>query len=348
MEFRGGGSLHRYGLFDKIISLPNLFSAWGEFKRGKLKKQDVASFSIDVEEYVFGLHRDLIHSEYNHHPYSSFFVCDPKRRKIHKAKVRDRLFHHAIFRVLEHLFDRSFIFDSYSSRTGKGIHKAHERFKKFAWRLSRNNTKTVWVLKCDIRKFFDSVDQKILLTFLAKEIKGRSLDLLRDIISSFETEPGKGIPIGNLTSQLFSNFYLNAFDQFVKRELGVKDYIRYADDFVILSRNKDYLDKILPVISKFLKEDLALELHPNKIIIRKWSQGIDFLGYVIFPYHQILRTKTKNRILRKLENRRQEFDRELISEYSFRQSTNSYLGMLEHCRGRVIKNKIDKITSFDR
>ncbi len=336
---RGGG--HSSFLFDKISSLSNIFRAWSEFKRGKIQKQDVSEFSIELENAVFKLSADLQAGIYSHSSYAQFYIFDPKRRHIHKASVKDRLLHHAIFRILAPIYERKFIFDSYSSRPEKGTHKAHDRFHDFAWKLSQNNTRTVWVLKCDIRKFFDSVDHEMFLEILRKTVHDeKAMNLLSTIIRSFETRPGKGIPLGNLTSQLFSNVYLDVFDHYIKRELRIKQYIRYADDFVIMDADNGRLLEILPKISKFLKEELGLEIHPNKVHIRKFSQGIDFLGYVIFPYHRVLRTKTKQRVFKKTKLLKKALDQGFISKDSFDQSMASYYGLLEHCSGRGIKVKI--------
>jgi len=192
----------------------------------------------------------------------------------------------------------------------------------------------VWVLKCDIRKFFDSIDHEILINLLSKKLDSKTLFLLKNIINSFEAAPGKGIPIGNLTSQLFSNIYLNELDNFVKRRLRAKYYIRYADDFVILSRDKNILIESVRQMVNFLTEQLKLKIHQDKLMIRKWIQGIDFLGYNIFPHHKILRTKTKRRILKKISKKQREFLAGEITKFSFSQSIQSYLGMLKHCRGR--------------
>ncbi len=164
--------------------------------------------------------------------------------------------------------------------------------------------------------------------------------MIKGIIHSFSFKEGKGIPLGNLTSQLFSNVYLDCLDQFIKRKLQVKHYIRYADDFVFLSPDKEYLTNLIPIISKFLEENLRLSLHPNKIILRKWHQGVDFLGFIHFPYHSILRTKTKNRILRRVKASRRKLNEKEISEFQFQQILQSYLGRLKHCRSRKIVHKL--------
>lgn len=338
------GGVRGHGIYEYTISRENIFAAWREFQNGKMKKSDVLDFAKNFEENLLKLRSDLVSGRYAHGGYKSFFVCDPKRRHIHKASVRDRVLHHSVHRVLYPIFDKSFIFDSYSSRKGKGTHKAIERFRKFAYKLSQNNTKTVWILKCDIRKFFDSIDQEILLSIIKNKIKDyKLLELIEKIIFSFKTGNGKGIPLGNLTSQLFSNIYLNEFDQFVKRKLRVKYYVRYADDFVILSRDKEYLVDLICEIDRFLAGKLELQLHQQKIIIGKYHKGIDFLGYVNFPHHSILRIKTKNRAINKVFKKRNDLEKGLISETHFNQSLQSYLGILKHCRGQGVKKKICEI-----
>jgi len=264
------------------------------------------------------LHRELTNKTYKHGPYHAFKINDPKPRNIHKAGVRDRLLHHAICRILYSYFDSKFIYDSYSSRWGKGTHRAIYRFLKFSRTVSRNNTRTCWVLKCDIKRFFDNIDHKILGEMLSKHISNQDIIWLLDhIINSFQVLPGKGLPLGNLTSQLSVNIYMNEFDQFVKRELKVHYYIRFADDFVILSHDKLWLEELVFKISDFLSENLKLELHPNKIKIKTFTSGVDFLGWVNFHDFKILRTITKRRILKR-------------ASISKPESLNSYLGLLKH------------------
>lgn len=336
--------------------MENLFAAWREFKKGKEKKRDVQEFALNLEKKVFELHADLVGNQYQHSQYTAFSVCDPKPRRIHKASVRDRLLHHAITRVIEPIFERTFIFDSYSSRQDKGTHRAIQRFHQFAWKLSRNRTRTVWVLQCDIRKFFDSVDHAILIDIISKRIKdGKTRQLIEKIICSFVSPShplsispsgrgrGIGIPLGNLTSQLLANVYLNELDQFVKRTLRIKHYVRYADDFAIVSYNRIELENMIPLLDDFLRTYLKLSLHPRKVTIKKFHRGIDFLGYVIFPTHAILRTKTKRRMFKKIAAGRINLNEGRISEESFHQSVQSYLGMLQHCRAKGLGNIVSKI-----
>jgi len=324
---QSGGGLNGQDLFNKIISLDNLFLAWREFKCGKTKKIDVIEFQKNLKNNIFNLHNELKNKTYEHSDYFSFYVKDPKLRLINKACVKDRILHRAIFRVLYPIFDKTFIFDSYSCRINKGIHRAVNRLNDFARKISKNNTKACYVLKCDVRKFFDSIDQNILINLIKKKIKDENVIwLINKVVRSFP----KGLPLGNITSQLFANVYLNELDQFIKHKLKIKYYIRYCDDFVILSNNKNYLENLIIEINDFLKVELRLFLHPNKIEIRKFNQGIDFLGYVSFPHFRILRKKTKKRMLKKAEK-------------SYNIATLiSFLGLLKHCNSFELTIKLLK------
>ncbi|MEK7604414.1 MAG: reverse transcriptase domain-containing protein [Patescibacteria group bacterium] len=308
-----------------------------------MSKQDVLAFSEHFEEHLLQLHYDLANGRYRHGPYIRFLIQDPKQRSIAKASVRDRVLHHAICRVITPSFDNAFVFDTYSSRKTKGVHRAIERLVRLAWRLSRNNTQTVWMLKCDIRKFFESVGHDRLLELCTRRIDdSRVMALLKNILGSFEAEPRtrKSIPLGNLTSQLFANIYLDRFDQYVKRELRFKNYLRYTDDFILLSTDREELERTLPLIRDFLLRDLNLDLHPTKVTFRKWHQGVDFLGYVHFPHHRVIRTKTKKRMIRKLRNRKETFEARDIDEDELRQTVASYLGVLSHSQNRGLARRI--------
>ena len=277
---------------------------------------------------------------YRHGSYHAFNISDPKPRKIHKASVRDRLLHHAVYRMFYPFFNRTFIPDSYSCRVGKGTHKAVNRFRDFGYKVSKNNTRTAWVLKCDVRKFFASVDQRILMGIVKRYIPDENIIwLVGKIVDSFSSgKPGKGLPLGNLTSQLLVNIYMNEFDQFVKHTLKVRYYIRYADDFVILSQDKGWLETLVPNISLFLKSRLELTLHPNKVFIRTLSSGVDFLGWINFVGYRVLRTATKRRMLRNVEQKRGDI-----------RMLQSYLGLLRHGNTNKLKRKLlnTKLESSD-
>ena len=315
--------------FEDIISIDNLLSAWQEFIRGKRGKQDVQMFSMNLMDNILDLHRDLANHTYNHGPYQAFNICDPKPRNIHKATVRDRLLHHAIYRKLYPFFDRTFASDSFSCRLNKGTHKAINRFRSFAYKMGKNNTRTCWILKCDIRKFFANIDHEILKSILKKYITDPDiLWLLSKIIVSFNTKPGIGLPLGNLTSQLLVNIYMNEFDQFVKHKLKVKYYIRYADDFVLFSESRLYLENLIPQIQSFLENNLKLKLHPDKLYIKTLASGVDFLGWVHFLDHGVLRTTTKRRMFKRIE------------ENPTEETVISYLGMLKYGNTEKIKNHL--------
>ncbi len=326
-----GGGVNSHNIFERIISLENLFLAWKEFKKGKTSNRDIQEFTLYLEDNIFQLHEELKDRSYMHGAYTSFFVADPKLRHIHKASVRDRLLHHAVFRILYPIFDRNFIYDSYSCRVGKGVHRAVNRLERFIAKFSRNNSRLAYVLKCDIRKFFDSIDQGILIRIIDRKIKDEDARwLLSQIIESFSKTPDRGLPLGNVTSQVFANIYLNELDQFIKHTLKVRYSLRYCDDFIILGENRENLILTLKKVNNFLSENLKLSLHADKIIIKKHRRGIDFLGYVVLPHHRVLRTKTKRRVFIKMRQKIREYKSERISRITLEQSLQSYLGVLSH------------------
>ncbi len=317
--------------YDDIISVENLLEAWKEFIRGKRKKADVQEFQLNLMDNILSLHHDLKDKSYRHGPYEAFNISDPKPRSIHKASVRDRLLHHALYRKLGPFFDRTFIADSYSCRRNKGTHKAMNSFRSFSYKVSKNHTRTCWVLKCDIRKFFATIDHEILLRILKTRIGDPcTIWLLERVIESFHTQVGKGLPLGNLTSQLLVNIYMNEFDQFVKHQLKEKYYIRYADDFVLLGKDKDKLAKTFRYIERFLEANLALDIHQRKTSIETYSSSVDFLGWVHFPTHRVLRTVTKRRMLKRIK----ETENEIVVQ--------SYIGLLGHGNAKKLHQQIVK------
>ncbi|OHB11901.1 MAG: hypothetical protein A3G99_01085 [Candidatus Zambryskibacteria bacterium RIFCSPLOWO2_12_FULL_39_23] len=336
--------MNKQDFFKEISSMENLFLAWDEFIKGKKQKLDVLEFSLHLSENIYKLHSDLLDKSYTHGGYTHFNISDPKPRNISKASVRDRLLHHAIYRVLYPYFDQKFIHDSYSCRKWKGTHRAMDRFREFSCKVSQNNTKQCWVLKCDVRKFFASIDHQTLKEILKyNRLDQDTLWLLDRVIDSFHTpihisvmtDMCIGLPLGNLTSQLLVNIYMNEFDQYVKHRLKVKYYIRYADDFVILDQNKTTLNNLLRYIKVFLENHLKLNLHPNKISIKTLASGVDFLGWVNFPHHRVLRTTTKRRMLKNLSNNLKP------------ESVRSYFGMLKHGNAHKLQNEITKLSDLD-
>ena len=325
--------------YEDIISVENLLAAWREFSNGKRKKVDVCQFQYTLSDNIYALHADLVGQTYCHGGYQHFKISDPKPRDIHKASVRDRLLHHAVYRKLYPFFDRTFIYESYSCRVGRGTHRAMNRFRGFAYKVSKNHTRACWVLKCDIKKFFASIDHQALFIALERSISDQKvLWLLREVVGSFKTRTSdvrvlaRGLPLGNLISQLLVNIYMNEFDQFVKHQLKAKHYIRYADDFVLLSHDETELKQTLRYIVVFLRERLRLELHPDKVSIQTFASGVDFLGWVHFPDHRVLRTTTKRRMLRRTQGLQKEDA-----------PVQSYLGMLKHGNAHTLEDKIGKI-----
>lgn len=316
--------------FEKIFSMENIFKAWKDFKKGKKNKKDVSVFSMNLINNLSILQRDILSGNYRHNKYFHFKINDPKPRDIHKASVRDRIVHHCIYNSLYWFFDNKFIYDSYSCRLNKGTQRAMDRFDIFLKKESNCYRKTTFVLKCDIKKCFASVDHIVLKKIFRFYIKcPKIIKILDNIVDSFSSGIyGKGIPLGNLTSQLFINIYLNEFDLYIKHELKIKKYIRFADDFVVISENQDYLKNIVQFINNFLFEKLQMNLHTKKVFVRKISKGVDFLGWVHFPRYKVLRTKTKRRILNNFKGK--------ISQKQF----CSYMGLLKYGNTYKIQNYI--------
>ncbi|MDP3772373.1 MAG: reverse transcriptase domain-containing protein [bacterium] len=316
--------------FDEVISVENMLEAWKEFIRGKRKKQDVQEFQLYLMDNIFSLHGDLTTRMYRHGEYHEFHIFDPKPRVIHKASVRDRLLHHAIYRTLYPFFDRTFIADSYSCRIGKGTHKALNQFRSFGYIESKNNTRTCWILKCDIRKFFANINHAVLTDILRGYIPDAGImRLLEEVVGSFSsTRLGVGLPLGNLTSQLLVNIYMNEFDQFAKHRLKAAHYIRYADDFVIMSEDRGVLEEYLSLIGDFLRDKLMLGLHPDKVFIKTLVSGVDFLGWVHFPDHRVLRTSTKRRMMKR------------VAESVQQETIVSYCGLLRHGNAYRIRRQL--------
>ena len=310
-----------------MTSLEHLFQSWDKFKRGKRKRKDIQCFERHLEDNIFQLHRDLITFQYLHAPYNQFYVTDPKQRHISKATVQDRLVHQSVFDVLNEYFDQKFILHSLSSRIGKSTHVGIKQLQTMIKKVSRNGTLPCYGLKMDIRKFFDTIDHQLLKTLVKKYIRDdRALRLIEAIIDSFAV----GIPLGNVTSQLFANIYLHELDDFVKQTLREKYYLRYCDDFIILSIDETHLHHLISTIQEFLRNFLKLELHPKKVTIRKLTQGIDFVGTILFEHHTLTRTKTKQRMKKRLQEAYEQYFIGKISTSTMDQKLQSYLGILSH------------------
>ena len=287
-------------LYEKLCRYQNLELAFKKARKGKTKKAYVKVFEEKLEQNILRLQEELFEHTYRPKPLDTFILKDPKTRRISRSDFRDRVVHHALCNIIEPLFDKTFIFDSYANRKGKGTLKAIERFEHFSRKVSANDSRACFVLKADVRKYFDSVSHDKLMSILAKKIGDeRVLWLCRVILDNFSIAPGRGMPLGNLTSQFFANVYLNELDQFVKHELKAKYYVRYVDDFAILDTSFRVLEQIKLRINEFLRLKLDLELHPQKSCIRGARRGVDFLGMRVFPTHRLLRKKNVRKFKKK-------------------------------------------------
>lgn len=313
--------MKRYGnLFDSITSFSNLLLASEKARRGKRMKEGCASFEMHREEELWRLYDELHDGTWQPGPYREFTIYERTPRRISAAPYRDRVVHHAICSVIEPLFERTFIHDSYACRIGKGTHAALERFTLFA-------RKSSYVLKSDIRKYFPSIDHAILKAKIRRKIKCagtlRLLDLIIDgsnpqdeVIRHF---PGddlftpfnrrRGIPIGNLTSQFFANLYLDALDHFVQEQLKPKGYIRYVDDLTIFDDDKGRLWEIKAVIARFLEQD-RLILHPKKTFVQPVAEGTDHVGYRVFPDRRRMRKDVCYRFMRRVKRIKNDDERQ--------------------------------------
>ncbi len=303
-------------LYDQVCSLENLQVAFTKARKGKTKRPDVLEFESNLKNNLLQLRVDLLFHSYRPQPLTTFIIRDPKTRKINKSAFRDRIVHHALCNILEPIYEKIFIYDSYANRKGKGTLKAIERFDQFKKEVAvpYQDYVTGYCLKADVKHYFETVDHNILLQMLKRKIKDNNIIfLLKMILANYNNgEPGKGMPLGNLTSQFLANVYLNELDQFAKHILKIKYYIRYVDDFVILHEQKDNLELCKKEIDSFLQQKLKLELHPLKSKILPLNKGITFLGFRVFYHHKLLRKSNLRAAKRKIISLKDDFDYGII------------------------------------
>ncbi len=323
----GEAKMKRKGnLFDRVCSFENIHLAYLKARKGKRFKKDVLSFSCELEKNLILIKKDLEEQTYKHGRYKEFIVQDSKKRLIRAPLFKDRVVHHALCNIIEPIFEKSFILDSYACRKNKGVHKGIKKLKVFL-----KDNKDEYCLKCDISKYFDSINQNILLKIIKNKIKDQKVIwFIGEIINSFNQETRIGIPIGNLTSQLFANIYLNELDQFVKHSLKQKKFIRYMDDFLILG-NKKELQEIKEDTRSFLERKLHLHFNSKKAEVFPILKGIDFLGYVIFKEYILLRKSTIKRLLKKLK-------RDLSQEGN---QYNAWFSYAKHGNAYFLREKLD-------
>ncbi len=330
--------MKRHGdLWGDVIDIKNIRLAHKNAKKGKKNYNGVQMVEEDREYYLEKVQQMLKNKSFTTADYKTFKVFDPKEREIFKLPYYpDRIVHHAVMNVMQPIWDKVFIYDVYSAIPGKGIHAAIERLDNFL----RNKEGTKYCLQFDIASFYPSVDHDILMDLIKRKIKDSDLLwLLDDIVHS--PSGGKGIPIGNYTSQYFANIYLNWFDHFVKYDLKEKYYIRYADDGIILNNSKDRLHEVWCEIENYLREELKLELNPKTQIYPVDDRGIDFLGYRTFREKTLLRKRTAKKFKGKIREIRE--NHEELEPDKIVSSIMSYVGWIKHCNGfNLIKKYILK------
>jgi len=326
-------------LYPAICSFENLLEAARKAQKGKRFQENVGQFNANLEHELVQLRRELLGKSYTPGRFRIFTVFEPKKRMISAAPYRDRVVHHALCNIIEPLFEKKFIFDSYANRVGKGSHKAILRYQTFC----RKNT---FVLKCDIEKYFPSIDHEILKAEIRRTIACRDTLWLIDRIVDYSNEqeftldyfPGddlltplqkrKGLPIGNLTSQFFANTYLNRFDHFVKEHLKCKFYLRYMDDFVILGNDKKRLWELKTKIADYLLR-WRLRMHENKCQVYKTEKGLSFLGFRVFPEFRLIKRHNVVRTRRRIRRLQEKY---AAHEIEFADVTRSIHGWLGHAK----------------
>jgi retron-type reverse transcriptase len=327
-------------LYEQVLDWDNLYLAYRKARKGKRSRPPAATFEFDLESNLVTLQQELREKTYRPGAYSSFYIHEPKRRLISAAPFRDRVVHHALCNVIEPLFERSFIFDSYANRLGKGTHAALERAQEFARRYP-------YVLQCDVKQFFPSLDFALLKALLARKLADadvlwlieRILDSGAGVLSEeydMEWFPGddllaatraRGLPIGNLTSQFWANCYLNPFDHFVKRELRCGGYVRYVDDFLLFGDDKPALWAWRQAVVDRLA-GLRLTIHPGAQP-RPVTEGIPFLGFVVYPTHRRLKRRKVVYFRRKLRAEMRAYRADKIPAHKV---SASVLGWINHAR----------------
>lgn len=317
-------------LYTKIYDLDNLYLAYSKAKTGKSKSKGVIQFESDLDNNILRIQKELIEQTYITSEYNVFTIRDPKERTIYSLPFRDRVVQHAIMNIIESLWTSVFISHSYSSIKGKGIHGAWKHIR----RDMKNRKQTQYCLKMDITKFYSSIDHHIMKQIIRKKIKDiKLLALLDGIIDS-----APGMPIGNYLSQFLANLYLSYFDHWLKEVKRVKYYYRYADDLIILGDSKQDLHLLRIDIQTYLSENLKLKLKSNYQVFPIVSRGIDFIGYVFFHTHTILRKRIKKNFCRCVAK----LNRKIMTAKDYRIKICSWLGWCKYCNSKNLIKTIIK------
>jgi len=290
-------------VFKQITSFKNLLQSYYKARTNKRSRRKLQKIELDFEDRLINIRKQLKSGLYKPKQYHQFLVYEPKLRQISAPALIDRIVQHAVINVIGPVFDCQFILHTFACRKGKGAHLCLRQTSACYKKIAQKHA-IFYALKCDIKSYFANIDHLVLISFLNQSIScQKTLRLLTTIINSYQDSPGKGIPIGNLTSQLFANIYLHPLDIFVTQKFQEKNYFRYMDDFVILSPDKKYLIELRDKIKSFLKENLKLQLHPRKSNIFRADRGLDFVGYMIKPTVMSMRKKTLRRYKKRHKKR---------------------------------------------
>lgn len=333
--------MKRYGnLYPKIFEFENLFLATRQAQKGKRYRDNVLEFNYHLETELIRLQQELTNKTYQPGAYRTFHLTNPKSRLISAAPYRDRVVHHALCNIIAPIFEKSFIYDSYANRVGFGTHRALKKFTKFA----RNSR---YVLQCDIKKYFPSIDHEILKQLIRRKIKCHdTLWLIDTIINNSNDQETvidyfggddllapinrkRGLPIGNLTSQFFANIYLNGFDHFVKEKLKVSKYARYVDDFGLFSDDWNFLAESRIAIEEYLAT-LRLKIHPIKSQLFATKIGVTFVGFRILPNRIRVRNSNLHQGRRRIKKLQANYAQGKIDWHQVNQSMQSWFAHLEH------------------
>lgn len=322
-------------LWPEIIDFETLHAAYIKARRGKRYSDEALRFGCGLEEQLLQLQYELCSGTYRVGPYRAFTIREPKRRKIAALPFRDRVVQHALVAVIEPIWEARFIYDSYACRVGKGTHAGADRLTSFLRRAHQTWVST-YVLKADVRSYFASINHEVLRGLIHKRVACReTLRLISEIIDSWEPDSGTGIPIGNLSSQLFANIYLHELDKYTKHTLREHFYLRYMDDFVILSPDKAHLNATQHQIGAFLDERLRLRLN-RKTRIFPAECGIDFLGYKIWRTHRLLRKPS----IRRMRRRFADFRTGRVSTGEMRATVASWIGHCQHANTYTLRKRV--------
>jgi len=318
-------------LIEKIADCDNLYLAYYKASKGKQAKEEVLEYGQNLQAHILSLREQILSGNISIGNYYYFKIYDPKERLICAASFQERVLHHAIMNICHPYFERTLIFDTYATRIDKGIYKALGKAKKAMQNYQ-------YVAKLDFRKYFNSISHEILKQKLAAKFKDKQLLVLFDkIIDSYEDSSQKGIPIGNLSSQYFANFYLSKYDHFIKEKLKIKVYLRYMDDMLLFSNNKEELKQQLSVLHQQAK---TLQLTLKPIVLNKTQQGISFLGYKLFPHKILLNGRSKQRFKTKFKTCENYLEENIWDEKTYQQHITPLLSFVQHAYTKRLRKEI--------